>query len=355
MWVVRDALLSHATLVRLARDASAAGITDLFVQVRGRGDAYYASNLAPLAPELARLRRTDPGYDPLAVAVELGHQRGLRVHAWLNVYLVGGKGMPPNGHVLQRHPEWAARNARGVSMGDVSYQKLLAEGVEGVYLEPGTRGVVRDFLGVVDEILGGYEVDGIHLDYVRYPDMDVGYGEAMRAGFQRRTGLDPLELAWNRKGIEAERGAPGLLDVEREWRQFKADQVSALVRETTRLVRQRRPQALVSAAVKADPHAAFTRNGQEWDRWVREGWIDVVVPMMYSTSTSTVRQQAREAASVAPPHRVWGGVAVYNQSLTAAAAKIAMVRQAGLGGYALFSYNSLPGGGASLAQLGRER
>jgi len=351
LWVVRDALTSPSRVRRMVEEAHQGGVTDLIVQVRGRGDAYYDSDIVPIAPRLAQAWELNGRFDPLDMAVRLAHERGMRVHAWLNVYLVAGWGRTPDDNVIYRHPEWIAVNAQGIPMNELSRSDQDRTRVEGVFLEPGNVAVVREFLRVVDEIVTRYPVDGIHLDYIRYPLLDVGYSETMRSGFRRLTGVDPLELQRNREGLLQERGDRGYVELERRWWGFKADQVSALVKNVSLLCRSRRPGILISAAVKPEPALAFSEAGQDWTRWIRQGWIDVAAPMMYSPSGETVRRQVQTLVQLVPPDRVWAGIAVYNQSLGAAEAKIRTVRTAGVAGISLFSYSSVPGGASGLKRL----
>jgi uncharacterized lipoprotein YddW (UPF0748 family) len=354
-WVVRDALLSPKEIRRMVDDAAQAGITDLFVQVRGRGDAYYESDIVPPGPPLLDSWRRFGHYDPLGMVLELAHEHDIRVHAWLNVYLVWSGKEPPEGHVVLEHPEWLASDRDGTSMAMMSKRAFESAWTEGVYLDPGRRDVVQHFLDVVRELVERYPVDGIHLDYVRYPVMDVGYNEAMRAGFQRRTGVDPMELEANASGLKRERGRDGYTELLGEWREFKSAQVTALVGAVRGLTQSMKPDMMLSAAVKPDAESARKEVGQDWVRWVNEGLVDVVAPMMYSTSRSTVRRQAEELARLVPPDRIWPGIAVYNQSLSAAESKIRDCRAAGLDGLSIYSYNSLPGGGRSLARLSQAR
>jgi uncharacterized lipoprotein YddW (UPF0748 family) len=347
LWVVRDALLSPGKIRAMVSDARRAGVTDLIVQVRGRGDAYYLSRYSPAAPDLARAWDRYGAFDPLALVLEEAHSQGLRVHAWLNVYLVWGRGRPPDGHVVLAHPDWVAQDADGNPMSAYTPRMLASHMTEGIYLDPGNPSVMRHFRRIVGELVERYPVDGIHLDYVRYPELDVGYSPGMRQAFLQKEGVDPTTLRG--EGLQAEpgEGDPRL----RAWRQFKADQVSALVKTAAAEARGIRPRILMSAAVKPDPEAAFIRNGQEWPRWVREGWVDVVVPMMYSTSSRTVARQTERLLEVVPPDRMWAGISVYNQSLQGAADKIDVVQRMGVSGYSLFSYNSMPGGGNGLQRL----
>ncbi|MEM9997841.1 MAG: family 10 glycosylhydrolase, partial [Bacteroidota bacterium] len=96
----------------------------------------------------------DPFFDPLALAIELAHERGMELHAWLNPYRVqrdaGNYTTAPN-HISNRHPEWT------FTVGNIQV------------LDPGLP-EVRDYIaGVVAEVARNYDVDGIHFDDYFYP------------------------------------------------------------------------------------------------------------------------------------------------------------------------------------------
>ncbi len=336
----------------MVADAERAGITDIFLQIRGRGGAWYRSDLVPLAPQLAEAWDRHTAYDPLRVALEEAHPRGIRVHAWMNAYLVWSSGTPPEGHVIRTHPQWIAVDARGESMLDMGRERMEAELTEGVYLDPGNPEVVRHLLRVVEEVIARYPVDGIHLDYIRYPEMDVGYGEAMRAAFRAGHGVDPVELSGNERGLRRERGDHGYETLALAWRAQKMAQVTALVEGVAALRNRTRPEMILSAAVKPDVGSA-RRVAQDWLTWIQQDHVDVVAPMMYSADQAVVRRQAVGMARLVPHHRIWAGVAVYNKSLRDAERNIASIREAGIPGISIFSYNSLPGGGESLVRLSR--
>jgi len=103
LWVVRTTLTSPESITRMVADAKASGFNTLIVQVRGRGDAYYSGSVEPRPPSLAAA----PGFDPLATTIARAHDAGLKVHAWININLVGGLDLPASAdHVLYRHPDW---------------------------------------------------------------------------------------------------------------------------------------------------------------------------------------------------------------------------------------------------------
>src|SRR5438045_7242526 len=97
LWVVRTGLLTPEAVDRVVDAAARAGFNALFVQVRGRGDAFYTSRLVPRS-EL--LRGQPARFDPLGRLLLRARQRGLQVHAWVNVLLTAHFGLPlPPGHV----------------------------------------------------------------------------------------------------------------------------------------------------------------------------------------------------------------------------------------------------------------
>src|SRR5436309_2741607 len=104
LWVVRTALVSPEAVDAVVDQAKQAGFNALFVQVRGRGDAFYSSRLVPRS----LLLETRPAsFDPLARLLRRAHGLGLQVHAWVNVLLAAGFVGPwPPGHVAALHPEW---------------------------------------------------------------------------------------------------------------------------------------------------------------------------------------------------------------------------------------------------------
>src|SRR5260221_1214781 len=104
LWVVRTALVSPDAVDRVVDGAHEGGITDLFVQVRGRGDAFYESKLVGRSDLLAQ---QPARFDPLLRLIERSRSRGLRLHAWVNVLLTAHFGLPlPPRHVLRQQPDW---------------------------------------------------------------------------------------------------------------------------------------------------------------------------------------------------------------------------------------------------------
>src|SRR5215471_16031791 len=81
LWVVRTTMETPESVHSLVQRAKDNGFTDLLVQVRGRGDAYYNSSLEPRAEPLAG---QPAAFDPLAMTIGEAHHYGIKVHAWIN-------------------------------------------------------------------------------------------------------------------------------------------------------------------------------------------------------------------------------------------------------------------------------
>jgi len=350
LWVVRHALSTPGRVDQVVDIASDMHINTLLVQVRGRGDAYYRSDITPRAEELGA---TSPDFDPLDRIIRRAHAVGLEVHAWINVYLVWSAGAAPQSplHVVNADPGWISMRADGQSLVEMLPEDFEDQHLEGMYLAPGNPAVRRHIREVVREIVTRYNVDGIHLDYVRYPEPTVGYDPATRTAFQREFGVDPLMMDEPDSTFLAVFGADKIPDLRARWIKWKQDQITNLVRDLKNDLAQLGRGTKLTAAVIADQIAALNRYGQDWPAWLREGLVDAAVPMCYGKSTAVVERQVEAAMSIPTERQIWAGIAIYNQSARDAAEKIRKARVDGVDGIALFSYDSLLGRAGYMRQL----
>ncbi len=141
---------------------------ELFVQVRGRGETFYKSTIDPLDPAVK-----GKDFDPLAYLLDLLAGEPIKIHAWINTLFTWSGDQEPwsDRHVIRRHPEWVMHNYHGVSLNDYTQQQLTESGIyEGQYLCPANRGVREYLLAIYSEVVRQYKVNGIHFDFVRYPN-----------------------------------------------------------------------------------------------------------------------------------------------------------------------------------------
>jgi uncharacterized lipoprotein YddW (UPF0748 family) len=330
LWVLRNSLIDPDAIPRLVERARGMQVRGLIVQVVGRGDGWYRSDLLPY-PEPLRT----PGRDPLGELLPLAHAAGLEVHAWINCCLVWSGPRPPRDprHVLHAHPEWVACTSDGRPMTRLSEYARRRLSVEGVFLSPAHPGVRCWIARVAKEIVSRYAVDGIHLDYIRQPGVAVGFDPTSRARFALGHGADPLRF---------ERlSAPERAAMDSAWSAFQTDQVTAIVREVRDSVEATRPGVSLSAAVLADTLTALQRNHQAWGGWLRSGLLDRAFPMCYAPPVQTVMNQLATLSGEVGTARLVPGIAIYNTTPSAAAAKIKGARALGFPAIALYSYDSL--------------
>jgi uncharacterized lipoprotein YddW (UPF0748 family) len=289
LWVVRDRITEPQKIDDLLADAVTHGIRDLVVQVRGRGDAYYASRLEPRAEAL-------DDFDPLAHLTRAGAVVGARVHAWGNVFFVWShpeRALPrASSHLVRAHPDWLLRPD------GVTYLDPTGGGDwEGIYTDPANAQAREHTISIFTDIAARYPVEGFHYDYVRYP--------------QARYASSPEDRA----------------------------HVTTLVREAAPRLRAARPGLVISAAVFPDPSVARDRVLQEWPAWAADGLVDLLCPMAYRRDTAEVARVLGLARAAAPATRMWGGLMGYEGEPALLAEQVRAAAAAGCEGVILFAYD----------------
>lgn len=343
-------MTSPGEIRSLVNRASEANLSLLFVQAYARAEALYRSDLVPRATELSGTRRD---FDPFGMTLSLAHQKGLKVHAWVNLFYAWSHAPFPysSRHHTNWHPDWFIGDRNGRSLLAYSVPQLESAGLEGYFLSPANPEVRVWLRGICAEICRKYPVDGIHLDYTRYPQGDYGYDAASRVQFMRKHYVDPLDLVQNRRLIVGSFGEAGHTDLQRRWSEFRRETVTSLVKEIAADVRAIRPGVLVSAAVSANPQHARVDLYQDWLNWF--GDLDFVVPMCYSKSTEFVVGTYSKLLPWVRQGKVLAGLGVYNQPYHSCAEKIERLRAMGARGFVLFSYDGMKDDPEYFRQLGR--
>jgi uncharacterized lipoprotein YddW (UPF0748 family) len=259
LWVTRFEYSTPDDVRAVVNAAADARFNVVLFQIRGAGDAYYRSTLEPWAARLSGTLGQDPGWDPLQVAIETAHARGIELHAYFNVFsawsATGAPGASPAGqptHALTLHPEWVEQDAQGeTNLGE--YQ----------WFAPGIEAVRTHTVAVARELLNTYDVDGLHLDRIRYAGKSAGYNALEREAF----------------------AASGATDFD-AWR---TEQVNAMVRSLHQLVREVKPRARLSASVwgihtplpGCSTSAGLRDYFQDSWAWTEGDYIDALMPMIY--------------------------------------------------------------------------
>ncbi len=356
LWVTRSWMTTPQKVVQVVDDAARHGMTAIFVQVRGRGDAFYAGGPDPRA---VLLGPQPADFDPLALLLQRAHAHGLEVHAWVNVNLVAGSTDLPRaaGHVVRSHPEWLmvprelAPALLRMNPSAPAYVTRLAawsqrhvNRVEGLYTSPIPDAAQDHVVAVMRHLTERYPLDGVHLDYIRYPASDFDYSRAALDAFRASvvSDLPPADVA----RFDARLAREPLLYTDafpQRWLAFRQGRLTTLVERVRATVRAARPNARITTAVWPDAADAVGYKMQNWPAWLASGLIDAVCPMMYTTSATTFQRQLADL-SVHPSGTVWPGIGVYRIPSSEAARRVSAARAAGFSGVLLFSYDSMTGG-----------
>ncbi len=227
-------------------------ITDLYVNVAGAAFALYPSKVLV----------TKGADDQLKEAIAACHKHGVRVHAWILCFSC----------------ERAASGAIK-SMRDKGWMLQDAQGKELNWLDPTHPHVRAHLRNAVIEIATRYPVDGIHLDFVRYPGLMQTIGPRVRARFEKDCG--PASN-WPKCVTEADGPKRAAFFV---WR---AKHITDAVQDVRFHLKQKAPRVTLSAAVYGKYPACVDSVGQDWISWLRMGLIDHALPMNYTEDLTTL-------------------------------------------------------------------
>ena len=322
VWVTRWDYKSPADIATLMENCRRAGFNTVLFQVRGNGTVFYRSRIEPWGDELGG---RDPGFDPLEVACREGRRRGLSVHAWVNV-MPGWRGDEPPRNPRQlyhAHPEWFLKDSAGRRQPLGWY----------VSLNPCFPEVRAYLVSVMWEIVSHYPIDGLHLDYIRFPnERSKAYaGWPVVPDYPR----DPRTLSLFR---EATGGTPE--KAPQLWIRWRSQQVTQLVQDIRSMMRNAAPQVMLSAAVGSDPVRYQREHFQDARDWVARGLIDAVYPMNYAADEPTFERRLRLWSPKRSRIPVITGVMLDKRDGVAVARQ--MTRAFALHGHvAAFAYNSL--------------
>ncbi|MDX1933354.1 MAG: family 10 glycosylhydrolase [Capsulimonadales bacterium] len=349
LWIVRDTLTSPAKIRNAVTLAKKYGFNTLFVQVRGRGDAFYQSRFEPRSESLSR---QPADFDPLAVAIEEGHRAGLEVHAWMNTFLVWHQRRLPysSRHVINLHPEWLVRDRQNrIAM-------IPTNDAEGAFLDPAIPAVREYLRNVFMDVVSRYDIDGLHFDYVRYPSERFSFSETSLAAFRDYLSerLSDNDLAYAAKKRAKNRLADFYL-FPTEWREWRRGTVTETVRGISEEAHRLKPNLVISAAVFPNYRVASHDKGQAWREWLRDGLLDAACPMAYNRSTPVVASQIRDAVANSYGKPIIAGVGAWQMPAASAIVKGQVCRDLGAGGLNFFSYDGMTREGRTEAYLERVR
>ena len=337
LWVIRDVLKSKKSIDDMVNFAIEKNINHLFVQVRGRGDSFYESQFTSRSQILS-----ESEFDPLAYLLDTANGKGINIHAWVNVYFLwSSKSLPKDErHILHMQQQWLDTTEEWpVDVGKQLEMVAVNNSNEGLFLSPNHPDVNEYLIKVFRELITNYDIDGLHLDYIRYQDAEYGRNPYAIARFKSESGNDPGP--WFLEMERSTIASPRLIANMKRWNNFKRKAVTSLVKDTRALVDEVRPDCIISAAVKPNLYVARERYFQEWNVWLAAGYLDWVVPMNYSSKKREFARNIDVINDNFPKkyrEKIIMGIALHNQTPSEASEKIKFSRLRQFPRVSIFSY-----------------
>ena len=293
---------------RTARELAAAGINMILPNMLWAGCAHFPSNVLP------RSSTYEQYGDQIAQCIAASHKYGLEVHVWKVNHNLS---RAPNDFVAQLKREGRLQMSRSGQIQN--------------WLCPSHERNLRLEVDSMLEVAKRYAVDGLHFDYIRYPNQEHCYCPGCRERFEAQTGIKV------RRWPDDCYSGP----LQERYRDWRCDQITRLVRLVSQEAKRIKPGIKISAAVFGSYPKCRDSVAQDWVAWVRAGYLDFVCPMDYSQSDLLFQdlvQNQMELVQRRVP--VYPGVGAWRLTADRTVGQIQLARSLGATGFILFDLNA---------------
>lgn len=302
---------------RAMKELADAGFNTVFVRVARGANTIYPSQYLPRDDWADDTRE-----DEFQKALDAAHRHGLEFHAWKVCFFAGGAALQ-KGAAKTFYDELAAQD------------RLVRDpdGKQAPFLNPADPRNQELELNVLREMTEKYDIDGVHLDYIRYPEnphYNFDYSDVSRREFEKKIG----RAVTNWPG-DVFSGA-----LKWKYEDWERENIDGVVQRVYNQTRKLKPGVQVSAAVWRANRTNRAAIKQDWTLWAKKGWLDFVVPMDYSKDDARFRSDIQAQL----PHaagRVFfaAGIGNYQHDDPAQTLRqIEITRSEGADGYVLFDY-----------------
>lgn len=335
-WPDRDPAKCRAKIDDIMQTLAAHNFNAVVFQVRGQCDTLYPSPEEPWSPILSP-SGADPGWDPMAYAIEAARAHKLEFHAYINTHVAwqAARKQPPAAanHVYFKHfndqdpaaCDWVIHDQDG---------KPATWGSEYVWIAPGVPAAQAYIRRQVMHVVRNYDVDGVHFDRIRTPNEGVSH--------------DPISVARMQPGAE---GNPAGL----EFAAWTADQFTRFLCDMYAEIAEVKPRIQVSSAplglVSRDRYPNYiagyeyglTKCHQDAQAWMAAGAMDWIAPQIYWADNDNKPPDFSDVlpdwVAHAAGRHVYPGLSV-NVGIADLIRQVHVTRRAGGLGNVIFSYGS---------------
>jgi len=344
LWVVRHTLLDDTESNQLVPTAERLKVTDLYIQVRALGRTFFERDSAFTANDTGR------AFQNFKSILTHAHKKNIRVHAWINAFFinvsVSGSGSDHPLSAIQK--QYLLR--RSVDMAPLSHKELRKAGIEGDFIDPLNQKNLSYIKSLSGYLIDSLQVDRIHLDYFRYPDIKFSFSPAARAEFILKNYCDPVDIYQDNGKLDHEaKYAFSIL-----YTKFLNQNIKNSLKEIKNSIQRDTKKIVLSIAVKANPLTASEIYVQDWQNWLNDGLCNRIILMNYNNQDSVFYQNLNLIHKNLNKNEIVVGIATYNLNMPGILKRIKQVRQSVFEGYSLFSYNDIRSKPQLLYRLGNE-
>lgn len=249
------------------------GIDNVFLETYYQGYTIFPSKTLESCRVISQ-RKEFQGWDPLKVWIEEAHSRNMKIHVWFQTYYAGTEDISKNtNHIISVHPDWANIQKRNAlinkPMPSVSEHNAY-------FLDPANPEVQAYLMSLLSEIANNYDVDGLNIDYIRYPvslpsnfpdyiDSTWGYTNYARNEFKTMYGTDPINITADNP-------------LWQKWIFYRKNKVTELVSSLKSITKDKK--ITVSAVIFPDTEENSTVKLQDWKTWGNNCYVDAFTPLI---------------------------------------------------------------------------
>lgn len=310
---------SKERIAAIMDDVAARGMNAVFVDVWRYGYPYFRSELFYRFAGMYTDPALPEGRDVLADMIAEGHRVGLHVHAWFEYGFVACQG--DNDHLFRVKPEWFARRRDGSVLfnGDYRYKWLS-------HCNPEAQ---QFLVALCLEVARNYDIDGMQLDRIRYPELDCGYDEATVMLYKTEHG-----------GKEPPQNV-----ADPQWMRWRADKLTSFMAAIYDSLKRIRPDLPVSNTPIVYPYG-YQNFCQDWRPWINDRYLDMVCPQVYRATEAIYSYELDlQLGHVTDRSRFYPGItSIFEEYLLPSNQLIAMIqatRSRGVQGHVIWFYDTL--------------
>lgn len=293
VWV-RPTEKSEAEIERTLNEMAQLGINTIFLETYFHGKTIFPSEVMK-SYGFEGQNKIFRGFDPLSCWVRGAHKRNMTLHVWFESFYIGNK-LPQEDayNILAVRPTWGNRNkennASNEPVAHISEHR-------GYFIDPANPEVVDFLTKLILEICARYNIDGVNLDYVRYPvsakatssnyaASNWGYTPYAREEFKKIYGIDPVEISadsamWNK------------------WDIYRQDRITKYVANIKDVLKDR--GVVLSAVIFPDYKTSLETKQQNWQRWSSYNYVDALTPLIltadYNLADNMLDELRRKTSS----------------------------------------------------------